>query len=66
MPSTGSADFTAGYGKTTLLAQWSAESGRPCAWVTLDSADEDADILAASIANALDTVGMATWPATQF
>jgi LuxR family transcriptional regulator, maltose regulon positive regulatory protein len=48
----------AGYGKTTLLAQWAAESNRPCAWVTLDRADEDAETLASSISTALDTVGI--------
>ncbi len=44
----------AGYGKTTLLAQWTAESRRPCAWVTLDRADEDPETLASSISTALD------------
>ncbi len=29
----------AGYGKTTLLAQWAAEEGRPFAWVSLDARD---------------------------
>jgi LuxR family maltose regulon positive regulatory protein len=42
----------AGYGKTTLLAQWAAESRRPCAWVTLDYADE------AAVPNALLCVVM--------
>jgi LuxR family transcriptional regulator, maltose regulon positive regulatory protein len=46
----------AGYGKTTLLAQWAAESSRPFAWVTLDHADDDAGTLAASISKALDNV----------
>jgi LuxR family maltose regulon positive regulatory protein len=33
----------AGYGKTTLLAQWRCEAGasRPFAWVSLDSGDND-------------------------
>ena len=48
----------AGYGKTTLLAQWAAESARPCAWVTLDRADQDAERLASSISAALDAVGI--------
>jgi LuxR family maltose regulon positive regulatory protein len=49
----------AGYGKTTVLAQWAAESSRPCAWVTLDHADGDPDTLAESISIALDTIGVA-------
>jgi LuxR family transcriptional regulator, maltose regulon positive regulatory protein len=48
----------AGYGKTTLLAQWAAESSRPCAWVTLDHTDGDVETLAFSISNALETVGV--------
>jgi LuxR family maltose regulon positive regulatory protein len=43
----------AGYGKTTLLAQWAQENERPCAWVTVDNADADPGVLAASIAHAL-------------
>src|SRR5215471_18899719 len=32
----------AGYGKTTLLAQWcQAQAGGSCAWVTLDKGDSD-------------------------
>ncbi|MBL8055060.1 MAG: tetratricopeptide repeat protein [Anaerolineales bacterium] len=31
----------AGYGKTTLLAEWAAASGRPLAWLTLDRDDND-------------------------
>jgi LuxR family maltose regulon positive regulatory protein len=31
----------AGYGKTTLLAQWAAEDPRPFAWVSLDERDDD-------------------------
>ena len=48
----------AGYGKTTVLAQWAAESGRPFAWVTLDQADDDAETLAASMSSALDGAGV--------
>jgi LuxR family transcriptional regulator, maltose regulon positive regulatory protein len=43
----------AGYGKTTLLAQWAQENERPCAWVTVDDADADPGVLADSIAHAL-------------
>ena len=31
----------AGYGKTTLVAQWLENTPRPCAWLTLDKADND-------------------------
>ena len=46
-----------GYGKTTLLAQWSAKDRRPFAWVTLDDDDNDPTVLLTSIAAALDRVG---------
>jgi LuxR family maltose regulon positive regulatory protein len=42
----------AGYGKTTLLAQWVDSDARPCAWVTVTPAD-DATSLLTGIANAL-------------
>jgi len=32
----------AGFGKTTLLSDWAAESGHPVAWLTLDANDNDA------------------------
>jgi LuxR family maltose regulon positive regulatory protein len=48
----------AGYGKTTLLTQWAQDSGRDCAWVTLDQADRDPRILADSVGRALATVGI--------
>src|SRR5262249_53527219 len=31
----------AGFGKTTLLAQWLAESGTPAAWLSLDAEEND-------------------------
>src|SRR5689334_16968417 len=31
----------AGFGKTTLLAQWSATAGQRVAWLALDAADAD-------------------------
>ncbi len=43
----------AGYGKTTLLTQWTKELGCPIAWVALDEGDRDPDVLAASVAHAL-------------
>jgi LuxR family transcriptional regulator, maltose regulon positive regulatory protein len=48
----------AGYGKTTVLAQWTAERGGPFAWVTLDELDGDPEILADSIASALLRIGI--------
>ena len=48
----------AGYGKTTLLAQWRERDRRPCAWVTLDQADAEPGVLAGSIATALARIGV--------
>ena len=48
----------AGYGKTTLLAQWSERDGRPFTWITLDRADGDPAVLADSIATALRRIGI--------
>ncbi|HEY6396200.1 MAG TPA: LuxR C-terminal-related transcriptional regulator [Solirubrobacteraceae bacterium] len=46
----------AGYGKTTLLAQWSARGERPVGWVALDAADSDPARLADSILTALEWI----------
>jgi len=46
----------AGYGKTTLLAQWAARERRPFAYVGLDRRDNDAVILMAHVAVALEAV----------
>lgn len=46
----------AGYGKTTLLAQWATKDTRPFAWVSLDEADNDPVVLLSYIAAALDAV----------
>jgi LuxR family transcriptional regulator, maltose regulon positive regulatory protein len=35
----------AGYGKTTLLAQWAARDSRPFAWVSIDDRDNDPVVL---------------------
>jgi LuxR family maltose regulon positive regulatory protein len=43
----------AGYGKTTVLAQWAARERRPVAWLTLDEADNDPAIFVAYLAAAL-------------
>ena len=44
----------AGYGKTTLLAEWAAEDDRPFVWVSLVDADNDPALFAASATDALD------------
>ncbi len=49
-------DAPAGYGKTTLLAQWGASaaaSGRPFGWVSLDRGDNDPQRLWVHIVSAL-------------
>jgi LuxR family transcriptional regulator, maltose regulon positive regulatory protein len=46
----------AGYGKTTLLAQWAEQRGHT-AWVSVDERDNDPEILLACAAMALDRVG---------
>jgi LuxR family maltose regulon positive regulatory protein len=46
----------AGYGKTTLLAQWAHSDPRPFAWVSLDSRDDDPASFLTYVAEALDRV----------
>jgi len=46
----------AGYGKSTLLAQWSARDPRPFAWVTLDERDDDPAVMLQHLAVAVDRV----------
>ena len=45
-----------GWGKTTLLAQWAAQSQRPFAWVSVDENDNDPIVLLTYVATALDRV----------
>jgi LuxR family maltose regulon positive regulatory protein len=45
-----------GYGKTTLLAQWTPLDGRATAWVSLDERDNDPKVLLSYVAKALDAV----------
>jgi LuxR family transcriptional regulator, maltose regulon positive regulatory protein len=42
----------AGYGKSTLLAEWAAEEDRPVAWVSLDRFDDDPAALLWAMASA--------------
>jgi LuxR family maltose regulon positive regulatory protein len=46
----------AGYGKTTLLAQWAGRRHPPAAWVTLDAEDRDPTVLLTSVATAVDRI----------
>src|SRR5690242_10876700 len=46
----------AGYGKTTLLAQWAEHSGQAVAWVSVDEQDNDPKVLLTYVARALDAV----------
>jgi LuxR family transcriptional regulator, maltose regulon positive regulatory protein len=51
----------AGYGKTTVLSQWSERDERPFAWVNLDAEDNDPRNLLSAIALALDAVEPIGW-----
>ena len=46
----------AGYGKTTLLAQWAERDDRALAWVSVGEGDNDPKVLLAYIAEALNAV----------
>jgi LuxR family transcriptional regulator, maltose regulon positive regulatory protein len=46
----------AGYGKTTLLAQWAERNGHAFAWVSVDENDNDPKVLLTYVAEALDAV----------
>jgi LuxR family maltose regulon positive regulatory protein len=46
----------AGYGKTTLVAQWAEREPRPFAWVSLDTADDDPAVLVTYLALALHEI----------
>lgn len=48
----------AGYGKTTLLAQWLEQEGRPVAWLSVDRADNDPVTLLTSVVTALRGAGL--------
>jgi len=45
-----------GYGKTTLLAEWSKRNGRASAWVSLDEHDDDPSAFLSCVAAALDRI----------
>ncbi|HYX57464.1 MAG TPA: AAA family ATPase, partial [Streptosporangiaceae bacterium] len=46
----------AGYGKTTLLAQWPERSGQAIAWVSVGEGDNDPKVLLAYVAEALNAI----------
>jgi LuxR family maltose regulon positive regulatory protein len=46
----------AGYGKTTLLSEWTAGCGRPVAWLSLDESDNDPRRFWTYLVAALQTV----------
>ena len=48
-------DAPAGYGKTTLLRQWSAEDPRPVRWLTLTPLHDDPALLLSSLLGAVHT-----------
>jgi LuxR family maltose regulon positive regulatory protein len=45
-----------GYGKTMLVSAWVEASGRPCAWISLDQADNDLRTFLAYLLAALKSV----------
>jgi LuxR family transcriptional regulator, maltose regulon positive regulatory protein len=47
----------AGYGKTTLLAQWAARDKRAFAWVSIDERDNDPVVFLRHVAAAIHEVG---------
>ena len=46
----------AGYGKTTLAAQWVERERRPCAWLSVDESDDDPAVLLARLGEALESI----------
>jgi LuxR family maltose regulon positive regulatory protein len=46
----------AGFGKTTLLAEWAENEERAFAWVSVDRRDNDPKVLLSYVATALDGV----------
>ena len=47
----------AGYGKSTLVAEWSDLDARATAWVQLGQGDNDATVLLSRLVAALDRTG---------
>lgn len=56
----------AGYGKSTLLAEWASCDQRPFVWVTAEPGDDDGFAAATSLAEAFEDMGWVdpgAWPA---
>lgn len=47
----------AGYGKTTLAAEWLSTLDRPIAWLSLDESDNELAVFSSYLVGALETVG---------
>jgi LuxR family maltose regulon positive regulatory protein len=52
----------AGYGKTTLLAEWAMRDGRPFAWVSLEALGDDSDEAVARVASLVEDVAACRRP----
>jgi LuxR family maltose regulon positive regulatory protein len=52
----------AGFGKTILISQWAASTGRPVAWATVNGRDADPVVLMSTILAALATGGVKVVP----
>ncbi|HVN61059.1 MAG TPA: LuxR C-terminal-related transcriptional regulator [Gaiellaceae bacterium] len=52
----------AGYGKSTLVAEWSELDPRATGWVRLDRGDNDPVVLLANVAAVLDRIGSSSDP----
>ena len=50
----------AGFGKTTLLAQWAERDRRPVLWIDLEPEDDDVEILESRLAEIADRPGLLT------
>ncbi len=50
----------AGFGKTTLLAQWAERDRRPVLWIDLEPEDDDAEILESRLAEVADQPSVLT------
>ena len=48
----------AGWGKSTLVGEWLAAAGHPCAWLALDAADNDPARFWRYLAEALERAGL--------
>ena len=57
----------AGFGKTTLLAEWAAQVRSPVAWLSVDGGDNDPArfqaYLVAALRSAVGTIGQGVWQA---